>query len=258
MGNCFSRVAVSTLLVFGMTSTMGNPNEPCFHDAICDFGFRCMDEICQPIAHNRMLMGVEEGNTNNDVKMPPGSEPFPKPSPPTSPSSPHPPSASSGAVQQSVDSVLVQLNLWDELTPEPRREKVQDALVRAKYDTINDLMEADKGDLMEEDKGAAGLSAEQATAIVQYFAPRRKAAPPLVQQEPKTVEDLLRILTICDEPTQQEGVTVQKALHDNKFYEIRDLRTAEQEDLTESRIWLKPLQAEIIVNYLHPERMASM
>ena len=57
MGKRFFRMVISTLLVFGMTSSAGEIDDYCFHDALCDFGFRCIDETCQPIGYQRHLLG---------------------------------------------------------------------------------------------------------------------------------------------------------------------------------------------------------
>ena len=38
----------------------GNLDEDCFHDALCDSGYQCVDQICQPIGHQRQLLADEE------------------------------------------------------------------------------------------------------------------------------------------------------------------------------------------------------
>ena len=59
-GKLLFRMAVSTLLAFSSTSTAGYVDEHCFHDALCDFGYQCIDDVCQPIAYQRHLLSGAE------------------------------------------------------------------------------------------------------------------------------------------------------------------------------------------------------
>ena len=47
MGNCLSRMLITGALLSGLTSS----GQECFHDVGCDFGYHCVDDICQRIGH---------------------------------------------------------------------------------------------------------------------------------------------------------------------------------------------------------------
>ena len=47
MGICHSRILRTVATYFALTSG----NDICFHDAGCDFGYQCQDDICQPIGY---------------------------------------------------------------------------------------------------------------------------------------------------------------------------------------------------------------
>ena len=55
MGNVLSRMAIAGTVVLAAGSGQ-TVVEPCFHDALCDFGWTCDGQICQPIGNIRSLL----------------------------------------------------------------------------------------------------------------------------------------------------------------------------------------------------------